>query len=246
MSSFKIATPTKVDSHVPEKLETADSPQSRAFFGDGTEPQKDYFVLNPEISHFIGLTAARSKEEKRRFDAEVLMYVQKIKDNAFQEAYEQGLQKGIEEAKRDAFNQAKQEIGLRLRSFTEISEKMNRMTKLIFEQNEKDIIDLCYLMAEKVVQRTMQKEPELIFNVFQQVLKTQNVTQIQISEEDYNYFEQNKAEIGLNIDLSQISVEVNRDLQPGDVLFSNDLGILDGTLQSRLETLRQIVSEVES
>jgi len=48
------------------------------------------------------------------------------------------------------------------------------------------------------------------------------------------------------MDLSQVNVEVNRDLLPGDVLFSNDLGILDGTLQSRLEMLRQIVTEVES
>ena len=246
MSSFKLATPTKIESHVPESIEAADSPQSRAFFGDGKDAPKDFFILNPEISHFIGLTAARSKEDKRRFDAEVLTYVQKIKDNAFQEAYEQGLQKGIEEAKKEAFNQAKQEIGIRLRSFSEISEKINQMTKLIYEQNEKDIIDLCYLMAEKIVQKTVQKEPGMIFNVFQQVLKTQAVTQIQISEEDFNYFEQNKAQIGLDLDLSQISIEINRDLQPGDVLFSNDLGILDGTLHSRLEMLRQIVTEAES
>ncbi len=246
MSSFKIATPTKIETHVPEKHENADSPQSRAFFGNNNDAPKDFFVLNPEISHFIGLTAARSKEEKRRFDAEVLMYVQKIKDNAFQEAYEQGLQKGIEESKKEAFNQAKQEIGTRLRAFTEICEKINQMTKLVFEQNEKDIVDLCYLMAEKVIQRTVQKDPGMVFNVFQQVLKTQAVTHIQISEEDFNYFEKNKSEIGLDMDLSQVSVEMNRDLLPGDVLFSNDLGILDGTLQSRLEMLRQIVTEVES
>lgn len=246
MSSFKIATPTKIESHVPEKISDVDSPQSRAFFNKEEQTKKDFFVLNPEISHFIGLTEAKSKEEKRRFDAEVLMYVQKIKDNAFKEAYDEGLQKGIEESKKEAFNQAKQEIGMRLRSFADVSEKINAMTKNIFEQNEKDIIDLCYLMAEKIVQRTIQKEPGVIFNVFQHVLKNQAVTQIQISEEDYNYFETNKKEIGLEIDLSQISVEVNRDLQPGDVLFSNDLGILDGTLNSRLEILRQIVSEVES
>jgi flagellar biosynthesis/type III secretory pathway protein FliH len=246
MSSFKIATPIKVESHVPEKLENANSPQNRAFFGSTNDAPKDFFILNPEISHFIGLTAARSKEEKRRFDSEVLTYVQKIKDNAFQEAYEQGLQKGIEESKKEAFNQEKQEIGMRLRTFTEICEKINKMTKLVFEQNEKDIVDLCYLMAEKVIQRTVQKEPGMIFNVFQQVLKHQVVTNIQISEEDFNYFEKNKSEIGLDLDLSQMSVEVNRDLAPGDVLFSNDVGILDGTLQSRIEMLRQIVTEIES
>ncbi len=246
MSSFKIASPTKIENHVPEDLETLASPQSRAFFGDQTDIKKDFFVLNPEISHFIGLTAAKTKEEKRRFDAEVLMYVQKIKDNAFQEAYEQGLQKGIEESKKEAFNQAKQEIGMRLRSFTEICEKINSMTKLIFEQNEKDIVDLCYLMAEKVVQKTLIREPEMVFNVFQNVLKNQSVTQIQVSEEDFSYYEKNKVEIGLDIDLKNINILANRDLRSGDVLFSNDLGILDGTLTSRLEMLRQIVTEVES
>ncbi len=246
MHSFKLATPAKIENYVPETVETASSPQSRAFFGDGKEVQKDSFELNPEISHFIGLTDAKNKEDKRRFDAEVLKYVQKIKDAAFQEAYDQGLQKGIEESKKEAFNQAKQEIGMRLRSFTELCEKINRMTKTVFEQNEKDIVDLCYLLAEKVVLRTIQREPGIVFNAFKEVLKNQAATQIQISEEDFRYFEENKAQIELDFDLSQINVEVNRDLQAGDVLFFNDLGILDGTLNSRLEMLRQIVAGVEN
>ncbi|MBY0383967.1 hypothetical protein K2X05_02320 [bacterium] len=245
MSSFKIASPTKIENYQPEKVESPPSPQSLAFFDGAQDGPKDFFELNPEISHFIGLTAAKNKEEKRRFDAEVLKYVQKIKDNAFNEAYEQGLKQGIEEAKKDAFNSSKQEIGIHLRAFTDACEKINKISKNIFEQNEKDIIDLSYLIAEKIVHKQLQREPDFFLNIFKEVLKNQSATTIQISEEDYQFFENNKAKIELDIDLSQIKVDINKDLQSGDVLFFNDMGILDGTLTSRLEVLKQIVTGAE-
>lgn len=116
------------------------------------------------------------------------------------------------------------------------------MSQKIFEQHEKDIIELSYLMAEKIVHQTLKREPEIFLNVFREVLKANSATQIQISEEDYRYFEENKEKIALEIDLSKIKVESSKDLQPGDVLFSNDLGILDGTLSSRFEVLKQIVT----
>lgn len=246
MSSFKPAEPVKIENYQLQKVEEEPSAHAKAFFDLNNKPAKDFFQLNPEISHFIGLTEAKSKEEKRKFDAEVLKFVQKIKDSAFQEAYEQGLKQGIEEAKKDAFNNAKQDIGSRLRTFTEVCEKINQMTKKVFEQNEKDIIELSYLIAEKIVHKQIQREPDLFLNLFNEVLKTQTATQIDLSEEDYQFFEENKEKFELNVDLSQIKVEVNKDLQPGDVLFSNDLGILDGTLQSRFEVLKQIVTGLET
>jgi flagellar biosynthesis/type III secretory pathway protein FliH len=82
-------------------------------------------------------------------------------------------------------------------------------------------------------------------NVFGDVLRSQVVTHIELSEDDYQFFEANKEKFEINVDLSEIKVEINKDLEPGDVLFSNDLGILDGTLQSRFEILRQIVTGLE-
>ncbi len=245
MSSFKPAEPVKIENYQLHKVEEEPSPHAKAFFDLNNKPDKDFFQLNPEISHFIGLTEAKNNEEKRKFDAEVLKFVQKIKDNAFQEAYELGLKQGIEEAKKETFNNAKQDIAAKLRSFVVLCEKVNQMTKRLFEQNEKDIIELSYLMAEKVVHKNLQREPELFLNVFGDVLRSQVVTHIELSEDDYQFFEANKEKFEINVDLAEIKVEINKDLQPGDVLFSNDLGILDGTLQSRFEILRQIVTGLE-
>lgn len=242
MSSFKPADPIKIENYQLQKVEEEPSPHAKAFFDLNSKPDKDFFQLNPEISHFIGLTEAKNNDEKRRFDAEVLKFVQKIKDNAFQEAYELGLKQGIEEAKKEAFSNAKQDIGIKLRSFIELCEKINQMSKKIFEQNEKDIIELSYLMAEKVVHKNLQRDPELFLSVFNDVLKSQVVTSIELSEVDYNFFEMNKDKFEITVEMADIKVEINKDLQPGDVLFSNDLGSLDGTLQSRFEILRQIVT----
>lgn len=246
MSSFKIATPEKIENYSPGKIEIPQSHEMRQFLETERDMRPDFFELNPEVSHHIGLSDARSKEDKRKFDAEVLRYVQKIKDDAYQEAYEQGLAKGIEEAKKESFENAKQEIAFGLRTFSDLCEKINNISKVIYEQNEKDIIEISYLMAEKVVQRQIQKEPDLFVSVFKEVLKNQMISQIQISTADYEYYEKNKEKIGLDIDLSAIKVEANKDLAQGDILFLNEMGILDGTIQSRFDVLKQIVTGLES
>jgi flagellar biosynthesis/type III secretory pathway protein FliH len=246
MSSFKMASLPKIENYAPEKIEAAASPHAVAFMKDGHLEKKDFFELNPEISHFIGLTDAKTKEEKRKFDTEVLKYVQKIKDAAFEESYRIGLEQGIEEAKKEALEKAQKDISLQLSTFAALCEKINNMNQKIFEQNEKDIIELSYLMAEKIVMQTMEKKPEIFLNVFKGVIKSYPTTHVQVSEKDFAYLEKYKNDISTDIDFNKLKIEVNKELQSGDILFSNEMGLLDGTLASRFDLLKKIVTDSES
>ncbi len=240
MSSFKPAQLAKIENYDPEKLVTATSPHARAFMGNA-DRKTDFFELNPEISQFMGVTEAKKKEERRLFDLEVVKHVQVIKDEAYREAYESGLQKGIEEAKKEAFNQAQSEIRENLNSLVLLCHKLKNISRQIYDEHEQDLINLSYLMAEKIVHQTITRQPEVFVSVIKEVLKKYPSNHIQLSEKDYQFLQDNKERISSEVDLASLQIESNKELKNGDVVFSNAVGILDGTIASRLEMLKQAV-----
>jgi len=186
----------------------------------------------------MGITKAKKQEEQRRFDAEVLKYVQGIKDDAYREAYELGLKNGAEEAKKEAFSQAQEEIQQAIKSFLVLSEKVQTMSQKMFSEREKDMIDLSYLIAEKIVHQALERQPELFTSIIKSVIKKYPTTLIQLSEKDYNFLKQHPSE---HIEFESLNIEPNKELKSGDVVFSNEVGILDGTVSSRLEIMKQVV-----
>ena len=241
MSSFKPAQLAKIMNYDPEKLVSPVSPHARAFMGEAGARKTDFFELNPEISQFMGVTEAKKKEERRLFDVEVVKHVQVIKDDAYNVAYELGLQKGIEEAKKEAFNQAQSEIRENLDSVVSLCHKLKNLGQHFYEEHEQDLIHLSYLMAEKIVHQTIAKQPDMFVSVIKDVLKKYPSTMIQLSEKDFQFLTENRQKISSEIDLSTLQIEANKELSNGDVVFSNAVGILDGTLTSRMDMLKQVV-----
>ncbi len=203
------------------------------------------FQIDPQVATHMGLFAARSKEEKRLFDAEVLKFVQAIKDDAYSEAYEQGRAEGIKVAKEEALAQAKEEIHARLVALTQTVTSLDKYRERMYEQNEEEIIRFCYLLAEKILLKEVQHNKEYILSIIKKMVPEEQSCIVYLCSTDLEFVQTHLELLDKDIDLKNIRLEKDENLKDGDVILETPNGTLDGTLHTRLEKLKVALEQLE-
>jgi flagellar biosynthesis/type III secretory pathway protein FliH len=213
--------------------------------------QKDFaldqkgFLIDPQVASHIGLTAAKGREEKRQFDTEVLKYVQKIKDDAYSEAFKKGELEGITVAKAEALESAAADIKKRLDSLMQIMDSIDNQRKKMYEVNEAEIIRFCYYIAEKIVLQEVTHNKEYIIDFIKKVIPDDEACVIRLNRLDYDFVQTHQQLIAKEFNLSTIKFEVEESFQEGDVVVETANGILDGSLSSRLEKLKKALEQLD-
>lgn len=248
MSLFKNqATAVQVTAYVPQNLE-AEAPETIKKFDFINRQEANSnanFIIDPQISSFIGLTEAKNKEDKKKFDAEVLKYIQKIKDGAFQEAYQKGLEQGIQEAQAAAFAEAQKQLDGKLTSIIEVLSSIGTSRQKIYETNEKEVVNFCYYMAEKIVNREIQRDPGVIVETIKKVTDSKEPMTVHLSVADYDFIAEAKERLTHEMQTAHITFEKDETLSAGDVIVKSEYGFVDATVRTRLQRLKQILDDQE-
>jgi flagellar assembly protein FliH len=236
---------TDVKDFQPQGVEGVRSATSDAFVKSSMITEKTSFVIDSRVADFIGLTDVKKNEDKKVFDGEVLRYVQKIKDQAFQEAYDKGLLEGQNKACEQALEEARQTITDQVKTFSEMATKLKTIA---YAENEAEIIAFCYYMAEKIVHQQLQKDPELIKVSIQKILhineSQRDQVTLKLSQSDHDFIEKTGRKIS-GLDLSKINMVADTSLTPGDIVIDSPQGSIDGRISTRLEKLKSLLESQE-
>ncbi len=254
MPSFKnttagVVASQEVASYVPLNFDTevsAKPVQSFDFIERQKMSGKEHFEIDPRIAESIGLTEAKNKEQKKQFDTEVMRYVQKIKDGAYEEAYKKGLEQGVHDAKEKAYNESLSEIQNKVKNLIEMSDSLVNSRQKMFELNEQEIIQFCYYMAEKIVYRELKKDPTLITDAIKSITAHQENFVIKLSPTDYIFIQPHLDELAAELNLEKLKIEKDEALSSGDIVVDSEQGIVDGTLKTRLSKLKSLLDRQES
>jgi flagellar assembly protein FliH len=246
MHLFKKLDPSvEVQKYQPQEMEASRSVTSEAFVQSSMVSDSKSFVIDGRVADFIGLTDNKKNEDKKVFDGEVLRYVQKIKDGAFQEAYDKGLVEGENKAKEQALEEAREEVTQLLGSFGDLAMKLNA---LAFTENEEAIVAFCYYMAEKIVHQQLEKDPELIKAAIQKILHVneaqRELVTIKLSKKDFDFIETTNKKFS-GVDLSKINLQADETLAMGDIVVDSPQGQIDARLSTRLEKLKLLLESQE-
>lgn len=244
MSSFSkyTATPyTPADLSVEKKQEAAKTDFKKSgHFVDTVE-----FKMDRQVADQMGLSDARHREDKRVFDAEVLKYVQSIKDDAYNEAYKLGREEGIQKAKEEALALAQEEIKGNLQSLTEISKKVDNYRQKMYVENEAEIVRFCYFLAEKILLKEVKANKEYVAEIIKKMIPADEACSVRLSQQDHSFIETHKHLLENDVNLDAIKFEQDETLSAGDVIVETQNGTLDGKLSTRLEKLKRAIEQME-
>lgn len=203
------------------------------------------FKIDPQVATQMGLSAARSKEGKRVFDAEVLKFVQSIKDDAYTEAYKLGREEGIKVAKAEALITARDEINSKLTSIVKMIQSLENFRQKMYSENEVEIVRFCYFIAEKIILKEVKQNKDYVLEIIKKMIPADETSEIRLSAADHAFIQSHIQTLEKDLNAQAIKFEVDEALKEGDVIVETQNGILDGTLKTRLEKLKRAIEQME-
>lgn len=198
--------------------------------GDIVQPPLGTRILKKEVTSTL-LTGKelinKIKEEGDRYKIEAAKEVEKIREKALQEGFQEGYEKWLV-----AIHQLEEEI------------------QKVRGQVEKQIVSVAIKAAQKVVARELETHPEVILDIVKGHLKA--VAQhkrftIYVSREEFDILDKARNQLKEKLELLEaFSVRVRDDLQKGDVVIETEAGIVNATIENqwaRIERAFQMESK---
>ena len=180
-----------------------------------------------------------SEEEKVRIVEVARDEAQGIKDAAYEEGFKEGREKGIQDRYREAAPLAERA--------QEVLSQLEGMRQVIRYQGEKDLVQLAFLLAKKVVISEIQTRPDLVNNLLKNFLKEiESLGKIRISlhPEDYEFLVNSGLHLETYLKEEQsLSIKPDIDAERGAVHMESDEEVINFHFQKRFEELEEELKE---
>lgn len=157
-------------------------------------------------------------------------------------AYARGRQEGLESAANNLETAAQ--------AFAAAAEEISRVRESVAKRSGKDMLRLVMAISEQVIRREMAADPKIVLSIIENALQSSVRTdqyRIRINPADLEAVTQNKPLFLASISgLKNLSIEADPEISPGGCRVDSDLGDVDATIETQLETIRQSLSEAIS
>ncbi len=173
---------------------------------------------------------------------------EKIKEQAEEEGYKEGYDKGFAEGRKEAREKLREEHQKSLQTVTEAAARTDEKLEKEVQDTSERMVDFAVDIAEKIVQTEIHFNPEVIVPIVEECLEeislNNNEITIRVAPEVEEYL--------LDLDYegrrdTEIKIVADSGLKPGDCLVETDFGGQDATIESKLELLRdQLTDEVKN
>ncbi len=183
---------------------------------------------------------AEAREKKEEIIAEAREEAEKIKEEAEAAGREQGYEDGYDQGEAKVREDLRQEHEDSLEAVETAVEKTEEELAAEMERIPGEVVDLSLQIAEKIVQASLEVEPELIIPIVEDCLEEVGLNHNKLTI---------KVAPGVDVFLSDLSypqapntdIEIVPDsnLERGDCLVETDFGGRDATIENKLNLLRK-------
>ena len=171
-------------------------------------------------------------EEWKQLELEkVNAELEEIKQQAFRQGYEEGL------------NQSHQDYSDKIKLSEDILEKAYEEKKAIIKESEPFVIELAHQIAEKVIQMELAADPEVLLHMIKQSLLYSNersMISICVSPEDFIYVQNQRQQLLESVE-GQIEVKIlpEHSIEKGGVVIRTSYGSIDARIDVQLKEIKQ-------
>lgn len=157
-------------------------------------------------------------------------------------AYARGRQEVLESAENNLETAAQ--------AFAAAAEEISRVRESVARNSGKDMLRLVMAISEQVIRREMTADPKVVLSIIENALQSSVRTdqyRVRINPADLETVTEHKPLFLASISgLKNLSIETDPEISPGGCRVDSDLGDVDATIETQLETIRQSLNEAIS
>jgi flagellar assembly protein FliH len=194
-------------------------------------------------ANFVPLAAWESDDSKKEKNEDDVLGMQEKISGIEQEAYEKSFAQG----EKDGFEFGEKKSIKIAENIENLFNEMINLKHEVSKQYEREIIDLIFAVAEKIVHHEVRsKEPVIknaIFEALEAAVEKSKVV-FNVNPDDYDYVEKLRPELfKQNKGLKSIVVTSDPAVSRGGCYLETPYGNIDATIESKLDKIYQCLQE---
>ncbi|MGZ9584639.1 FliH/SctL family protein [Paenibacillus marinisediminis] len=169
---------------------------------------------------------------------------EQLRENVQQEAYNQGYHEGISQAEQEIQIAYEEKIG----EGAAVLQQAYQAKEQIIQEAEPFVVAVSTAVAEKIIDRQLSLEPELIIELARKQLSRKRESgriTLCVSPEDFNFVHAAREELSIAID-SQAELLIIPDASVKDhgCVIRSSLGSIDARINTQLEELKKALQQI--
>jgi flagellar assembly protein FliH len=195
------------------------------------------FKLDRLVAEQTGIHELEKLSIEERVEKEALGRLLEIKEQAFDQAF----QLGMEEGRKTAFNDTMQILEQQAGSLDLLISNISKLKNDLVLQNESHIVRLAFYMAKRLALTEIKENPESVLTVVRDAMaEVQNEEKfvLYLSQFDHEYIKSRIDSLGPEFEsLKTAKIEVAPEVQSGGCKIETNYGEIDATIEQRVEKL---------
>lgn len=155
-----------------------------------------------------------------------------------EEAYARG--------RRDGLQAAQEQFDTTLETLATALEEVSQLREQLARSSRQDLLRLVMAVAEQVIRREVAVDSQILLTILDQALKASvqaDQYRIRVNPQDRDRVNEHKPLFLASISgLTNLSIEGDATISPGGCRIESDLGEVDATIESQLETIQQTLN----
>jgi len=196
-----------------------------------------------EKADFISLEKGGDNPKKGKEAKDILQEAREKVVFIEQEAYEKGFAQG----EKDGLELGEKKGVKVIENIESILIELSRLKKEVPKQYEKEILDLTFAIAKKIIHREIATDESAIkgtiLNALHFAVEKSKIS-LRVNPEDFDYVEKLRAQFFAEVkDLKSISMTSDPSITRGGCFLETPYGDIDSTVETQLEEVYQSIEE---
>ena len=155
------------------------------------------------------------------------------------EVYDKAFSEGVREGR----NQEKKKLSITIESVTKLIKDLKILKDEFFENSEKEIIDLIFLIAKKVIHREVSTSREIIVSVLRDTVKNisdREGVKIRLNPKDNHYIMEVRPDfLSKFCDIKNTLIEEDEEVRQGEAVIETHSGGIDAVLDHQFDKIKE-------
>ncbi|HPW69875.1 MAG: FliH/SctL family protein [Desulfomonilia bacterium] len=213
---------------------------SKIIKGEGAKKRS----ITPYTAEDMGGKGKPTKAEEARKEADAVIRQAKARAEALEmDAYNQGMAKGQEEGRKIVTKKIEPLFDTLRNAITELTQ----MRLSMIENHQKDILEMVFLITEKIIHRSIQASPDIVLDTVRaagrHLMETDEI-HLRLHPSDFEYIREIEAVLSGKLSGKKgFHIIEDSAIERGGVIIETEFGEIDATIRSQIERMKEAVSD---
>lgn len=202
---------------------------------------------NFKIDDIVCDSRGISQQEENDFEYRIEIEVKKRTDAAYQNAYQEGLNRGIAEGKEQGLKELHEVMGIKIEEFAQVITEVQNQSQTILDKSQTEVYDFIKRFTKWIVLKEID-EKKYLESLLEKLILELNARKNLIVKVGRNNFQQ-MPEIIQVVEsrlgqLSNLRIEIVPELSHPGIILESENGLIDGSLEGVFKNIDKIFEQV--